>query len=169
MKKSALAVLGLSTLLSTASIANDTYFGLGFSKAEFNDDFANTQTMNIELGQKFGDYFAIEAKLGVGTSEKQLGTGIYANLENYAGLYLKAGYPVTKNITPYILAGQSSARILITSAGVNTTLDEDDTSFGIGADIYYDENTSFNFEATRYIDTEWLEMDVISVGVTTHF
>lgn len=169
MKKSVLAVSVLSALLSTASLANETYIGAGLSTMDFNDDLAQFQGLNFKMGQKFGDYVAVEAKVGLGMRDESIVPGNFTRIDNYVGLFVKAGAPVTENVAPYVIAGHTTVRVAGKIATVDFALDESDYSYGVGVDFTVSESTAVNLEVIRHTDIDWLQLDVLSLGVTSYF
>ena len=168
MKKSALAVLGLSALISTASFASDNYFSINLSKMELGDT-AQFRGFNMDLGRQFGDYIAIEAKLGLSIDDERLAPGAFISVDHYAGIYAKAMAPVTASTTAYVIGGHTTYKMDSRIGTEAFTFDESDYSIGLGADIEIGETTTFNVEFIRFGDKEDLELDQLSVGLTTHF
>ena len=148
-------------LLSTSSIAGS--IGFYYGNTDIDSLGANVGTLNIALGGELSKNASMEARLGVGVKDEEIGsTSIGAGLS--IGTYLKLG-PTEGAVNPYFLLGYTVMKVEYDSWWYNDSDTESDTSFGVGLNFNTSENTSIVFEALKLVE----DVDSINVAFIKRF
>ena len=178
MKKHLLGILCASSLLSSAAMAQDAYFGADFSfiSAELKvDGFAaldaDPTALRVRGGVGFNENFALEGVLGLGLQEDELGdTNVDLELDSLYGVYAVGIIPLDRTFALFAKAGLVVLEYEIEGVGSD---DDNGLSAGIGARLNIDRNAAMTLEYTMLpdIDDEGgsLESDMISLGAQFNF
>jgi opacity protein-like surface antigen len=178
MTYAALAV-GTASLLSagSATAAEQGYFGANLALLEYSvdsvDETADLTAGIVKVGGFLNEYVSGEIRLGVGLGDDNVnvsGTSVNVELETLAGGYIRGGYPVTKNLYPYVIAGITRGELKASASGiVSQSSAETDTSFGLGVDLAVAEGISINLEYMNWYDKDEDEITGFSIGASKSF
>lgn len=116
---------------------------------------ADSAGLRLRGGLAFNDYFALEGHLGTGGSDEGV------ELDDLVGLYAKGSVPLGSQFRLYGLAGVTQVELDVD--------EENDVSYGGGAELDVTPNLAARADYMRYLDEENYNFDAASVGVTYHF
>jgi opacity protein-like surface antigen len=129
---------------------------------------ANPTALFIRGGYQFNPYIAAEARLGTGLDSDKF-HDIKTEIEDFIGVYAKAGLPTTIGLYPYVALGYTKGELKASGRGFSSKDDESDVSLGIGVDYAFDRNFSIGLEYMKYIDTSDYEVSGLSLGANYRF
>lgn len=129
---------------------------------------ANPTALFVRGGYQFNPYIAAEARLGTGLDSDKF-HGIKTEIEDFIGIYAKAGVPTTIGLYPYALVGYTKGELKASGRGFSNKDDESDVSIGVGVDYAFDRNFSIGLEYVKYIDTSDYEVSGLSFGANYKF
>ncbi len=168
-------------LAAPASAENRYYGGVQYTFFDVSEDGADDDALLDGLGGRIG-YFVTEhagvelrAGTGLGTDDIDLGSmGFRAEVEldYYAGVYFRAGVPVSEHVVPYGIFGYTHAEFSSDLLGANLSFNvdlvesESDLSWGFGVEVIASEDVNLVFEMMRYMNTEEVEVNGLSFGIT---
>lgn len=158
-------------LYPVESYIGGSVVGLEVSEAEADNDLS-LLSANARFGAKFGNYAALEWRVGTGLDDDELafaGEQGDINLDIFYGIYLLGGFPISEKIQPYALIGYTRAEFDVNTRAISSEGEESDISFGIGINIGLDNDFSLNAEYIRYIKESGVELSGPSLGVVYHF
>jgi len=167
--------LALFALCGSVS-ANENYFGGGLSFIDYSENGigsdASLTTITARIGSKFNENFSGEFRAGFGIGDDTVSvfdTDVNLDLNNYYGVYLLAGIPVSENFYPYAALGYSRGEVEASAMGFSASESESDVSFGFGADIKVSDKFDINIEYMNYLDKNGAELSGFSLGFTMPF
>lgn len=175
-KKSLIAGLGLSALLSGYTQAENYYGGnisfLDYSVEGIDDDASLTAIVG-RFGTTFNENFSGEVRLGFGVGDDTVdvfGFDADVELDNMFGAYVRGGIPVTDSFFPYAIVGYTRGEVTASISGFGSESEsESDVSFGVGADVNVNQNIIINVEYMNYFDKDGAEIDGFSIGIASKF
>jgi opacity protein-like surface antigen len=173
-KSLALMILSTATFTSQSLLADSThgsrYVGgsVGFMEIESGgSEDASINTIEGRLGGYANDYLAVETRLGIGLTDDTV-SGTDLSLRYSLGAYVRAGFPITEQVFPYVILGFSRADFETKSLGMKETTAETDSSYGIGIDVEVI-NLALTAEYLNMIDKNDITFSGFSIGFTTKF
>lgn len=181
MKKHLLGILCASSLLSSAAMAQDAYFGADFSfiSAEITADTlfgsatadADPTALRLRGGVEMNENIALEAVLGVGLQDDEIGdTEFEAGLDTLVGLNAVGIIPLDRTFS---LFGKIGFAMVEYEDEEGDTVDDTGVSFGIGAKVNFSRTAGMVLEYTVLPDVEEdafeVESDMISLGAQFNF
>jgi opacity protein-like surface antigen len=173
-KSLALMILSTATLTSQPLLADSThgsrYVGgsIGFMDIDGGgSEDASINTIEGRIGGYMNDYVAVETRLGVGLTDDTV-NDVDFSLRYSLGAYVRAGFPVTEQVFPYVILGFSRADFEAKAGGSTVTEAETDSSYGIGIDVEV-VNLALTAEYLNMIDKNDTTFSGFSVGFTTKF
>ena len=164
----------LGLLLVAAPVAADPYFGVNFTKVDYNEDgFATVSptALTLRVGTQVNPNIAVEGRLGVGLSDDSINVGgvnVDVEVDSYFGLYLKGMAPLGA-VSPYVLVGFTKGELTFSALGGSLSEDDSSASFGIGVDVEVSKSTALNFEFAQLLDEDGYEVETLSAGVAFRF
>ena len=163
MKKSILLAALISTGLMSANVQAKSYntdndaigiyvgAGYGYLKVDSDDDFDDDKdAYQLFVGYGFNQYIAVEGSfIDFGSYGNDLAN---ADTDGYT-LGLKAGLPITDNISIYVRGGQLWYDTDYSIVGVNNSEDDEGLFAGVGIGYHINEDLTVKFDYTVY-DTD---------------
>ncbi|MEZ5506434.1 MAG: porin family protein [Gammaproteobacteria bacterium] len=169
MKKALIGTALVSgMLLSTPTVMAGTgYIGLDYQMfrlvSEGIDDL-QPEGAALRLGGSLSDNFMIEGRIGQSTGSDET-DGVSLKVDDYMGLYLKAGVDVMDMLFPYVAAGFSKVDLTTDNDPSET---EGGFSYGFGADVHLG-NFQVGAEWMMMLDEADYELKTTSVSVAWRF
>lgn len=154
----------LSTMAGFATA--QPYVGLDYTFIDAED--VDLGAIALKGGYQVNDWAAVEVRAAAGVKDDEL-FGVDAELEHYYGGYFRAGLPNDSIIYPYVIAGYTQGKVKASFRGASITESEGDFSYGLGAELRLNDLWSANVEFMRYLDTNDVEIDGASLGVSYRF
>lgn len=179
MIKQSIALLALSSALLTSQplLADSThghrYAGANVGFMDIGADGSNKDAginhIEARMGGYVNDYLAAEARLGTGITDDTV-DGVDFSLRYLVGAYVRAGYPITEQVFPYVALGFSRVDVKAenSSGGNSTNNAETDASYGVGIDAVI-AKLSLTAEYMNYVDKDGWSYSGFAVGFTTKF
>ncbi|KGD63671.1 hypothetical protein Y5S_03094 [Alcanivorax nanhaiticus] len=174
-------LLSCSLFVTQGAWAAGPYIGGNYSQIQYDNEEFDTDTLKIDAatlnaGLELTEFFAIEARGGVGLDEDSQGIADF-ELDHLYGGYLKLGLPISETVRPYVIGGYTKAKGTVSVdgdiAGVSYSYSDsenfEDESYGAGLDMNITDTLGANLEYMRYIDTDEEEISGISVGLRSAF
>ena len=174
MKKTLLA-LSFATLASSMSFGDEAAqagFYIGGSYA-----FLDTEVFGEDLdlgalvfngGYSFNEYIAVEGRIGTGVVDDDF-FGIDVELNYLAGVYAKVGIPTGTIVYPYVVLGLTQVELEISGFGQSETDDDNDISYGIGANFEVSNNVGIYVEYMSWYDEDDIEITGFNLGANYKF
>lgn len=188
--------LACSTILlfgpqsAIAASAGDTYIGVGFSQLTYSEDGIsdlNPTMLGLKAGYYLNSNFSVEGRLGFGIGDDSVRltnfptpfgnfTGDYTvEIDNIMGVYAVGHVPVTDMLDFYGFFGFNRADFTFSVSGTlggipgsgSVSDDDNDTAYGIGADIKLNKTSSINIEYGNFYNDGPISVDAITIGFTT--
>lgn len=183
------------TALSANALAADntgkTYVGAGYTmltvSPEGGPDF-DLSALGVRGGYYFNKYFSVEGRLAFGVGDDSMSeTGdigfgpetltLTIDLDYSLGVYAVGHIPLTEQFQLYGLAGFTKHEITLeacaASVGCDSEgFDDNDLSFGVGAEFDMTKNLSLGLEYVSYFtdgDIEGLKYDTDGIGLTVNY
>lgn len=126
---------------------------------------ASILSANARFGSLFGEYTALEWRLGAGAGGSDVAAAeLYA--EQYFGVYLLGRMPISPHFSPYVLVGYTQVDLKLRNDLGAVNSDASDVSFGGGLDIALTKKFKLNVEYVRYIHEESVDLFAPSIGIT---
>ena len=165
-------MLPFFTLFGPAAHAGDNYFGVSLNAIEYTEDGTDGTldflSVNGTLGQRFNDNIKGEMRFGVGIDGDEI-EEIDIDLNNYFGVYIKAGPALGEQFFPYVILGYTQAKLEASAFGTEISETESGGSFGFGVDFSINAYTAINLEYLNYLDGDDWALDGFSFGVSQSF
>jgi hypothetical protein len=126
-----------------------------------------------KLGYRLNDYLGVEVHGIAGGSDTA--SGVTFDLNSIAGAFLRFSLPLASDgrIQLYLLGGYSSAEMKAETATTKTSLSENSASYGVGVDLYANQEHGLFVEWVRYLDDTALGVDYtvdnVSLGYIQYF
>ena len=146
------------------------------------DDFADDLVLGgmIQIGYDLSKFFAIEGHFGLTAENDDDISGARVEKQLYHASVVVRGNLRGEDYAFFLFAGQSYLNLdyeIMSPGSGSGHKDETDLTYGIGTDLYGDENTAITVKWQRLIDIdgdkskgeEDGEIDVIFVGITYYF
>ena len=135
------------------------------------------------IGMQLNEYFAVEARLGIGISDDTstvvftdsatgatLGGGdVDIELEHLFGAYIRVGAPVSDAFYPYAIVGVTEWKRELSTSLVTESYSDSDSSFGVGVDFGDADRGGFNIEYMNYYDKDGNTLSGFSIGYVSRF
>lgn len=150
-------------------LKSKSYVGGGIAQFDARSDYFDDGefiTGYAKFGSRFGQYSAIELRLGEGLNDADIGNSIELSVDQYYGLYYLGRMPVSSIICPYVLVGYTYTDMKLRSEQIRLKEEESDFSLGFGIEIDATSHWTINLEYARYLDTENRKVFVPSVGMS---
>ncbi len=170
----ALVIMSTAALSSQPLLADSThghrYVGASVGFMDIENQSNNEASINHIEGRAGGyvnEFLAFEARLGTGLTDDTVNATDFS-LRYSLGAYIRAGFPVHKQVFPYVVLGFSRAGFEAKTAGKSDNSAETDSSYGIGIDMEV-VNLSLTAEYLDMIDKNDTSFSGFSVGFTTKF
>ena len=167
-------LLLLSTQASAAQ-AGTSYAGFQYANVNYQEPGfpeLNPAVLVGRVGHFLTDAVAVEGRIGFGITDDSItysGIPISLEVDSIVGIYAVGYLPVGDSASLYGLFGFTSGEITASALGYSVSGDEDDISYGIGAELSFGGNASANIEYTSYIDKATFDASAISLGVSVGF
>lgn len=147
--------------------ASGPYAEIGYTEADLSVDGSDIkpEILRLKFGWQFTRSFALEAHLGSGITEGEVGS-ITADVKSLSALLLRYGSPVSSDFNLYFVAGASS--IDMSYSGSSSLGDENygDFAWGIGIEerLQSLHNLLITFEYMNYYDYQELDITAYNLG-----
>jgi len=183
--------LALAFALSTTALASSTlnaakgdqYFGVQYSSVTFEafDLEWEPSALIGKYGNYLSDNFAIEGRLGIGTSSDTISAfdpfvgniSLEVEIDTLIGIYGVGSHDFSNNLSVYALIGATSGELTFTAAGGlgngSDSESETDLSYGVGANIYINDAVGINLEYISYISKTDFDVTAVNFGVVARF
>lgn len=153
---------------ASSSLQPGIYVGGGLAEAQFEIDGvsgeSNPTALFARIGYQINEYLAAEARLGTGLDSDTY-HHIKTEIEDFYGVYAKAGIPTTVGLYPYAVLGLTQGE-LKTSFGKQ---DDTDLSVGLGVDYWFDNSISVGLEYIKYVETSDYSLSALSLAFNVKF
>jgi len=174
-----LKALSLAALVaSSASFAQaetNLYGGISTILANYEETGTDLDLnlVQLQVGNRFNENFAAEARAGVGTgddSEQVFGTEVKLEADSIISVFAKGIIPVGP-VELYGLAGWTRLELTASASTVNVSTSDDDTdiSYGLGMSFNPTESTSLFVEYMNMYDKDDVEINGITLGFNASF
>jgi len=186
------ALAALSANAVAADKTGTTYVGAGYTmltvSPEGGPDF-DLSSLGVRGGYYFNKYFSVEGRLAFGVGDDSMDdsyvdpifglvTGtVTISLDYSLGVYAVGHIPLTEQFQLYGLVGLTQHSVTV-DACVNIlgcasdSYDDNDLSFGVGAEFDMTKNLSLGVEYVSYFtdgDIEGLKYDADGLGITLNY
>ena len=162
---------------SLPSHAANGYAGLSVGDANYQESGTSLDALSLtaRLGLRLNRFIEFEARLATSSSEST-GTNDF-QLVYLAGAYAKLNIlaPASSHFSLYITGGGTYVRATH-GTSLNPVTDNDSSgSYGLGIDLFGNEQTALNLEWMRYGDSKIgtadndYTLDILSIGIVHHF
>jgi len=188
----ACALVALSGNAVAADKTGRGYVGAGYTMLTVSPEGGpdlDLSALGVRGGYYFNKYFSVEGRLAFGVGDDSVsgtidipGVGTFTGTEtvslNYSlGVYAVGHIPLTAQFQLYGLAGftkhEINDEICVTGLGcVDEDFDDNDLSFGVGAEFDMTKNLSLGVEYVSYFtdgDIEGLKYDTDGFGITLNY
>lgn len=152
------------------TMADDIYYGASLASIKLTKDVGSESTDSVSfttlyarLGAKWTENISGELRLGLSSSDEEY-KDLMLEIKRFAGVYIKAGIPVTETFYPYAIIGKTRGKLGFSHHLPSVT--KTDTSFGLGAEIKAFESATVNLEYMNYIDKPVYDFAGFSLGLT---
>lgn len=168
MKKALIGTaLATGMVLSTPSVmAAGSYIGLDYQLFTLvSEGWSDPQPEGValRLGGTLNDNFRVEGRIGASTGgDKADGVGF--KVDDYMGLYLKAGATLADMVFPYVLAGFSKVDLVADDERET----EGDFSWGLGVDLHFG-HFQVGIERMMMLDETSYELKATSISAAWRF
>lgn len=180
VKKSFFAAVALGSAMAavaTTANAQEAYLGGNLALVEYSEDGigedASVTAGYVRFGGFLNEYLSVEARAGLGFDDDRVnvsGIPVDFELDNLLGGYLRAGYPVTDQLYPYVVGGFTRVEATVSVEGFGSETDSgNDVSYGLGADFAVTEAVKLNAEYISFYSKDGADFDALSFGVSTSF
>lgn len=180
MFKKSLFVLLLGACGTAIAGSPGPYFQLGGSALNIEADpgalDADVFTLHGGLGYQFNQFFAAEGRIGFGIADDTVSANTTAGvqevdveLNNYIGVYGKAGVPVGSFAWPYVAFGYTRGELEVSSPAGSFDDSDSDVSFGAGADFDLSAGSKLGLEYMRFYDEDGTTLDGFSLNYKSMF
>lgn len=166
------ALLFLS--ICSSAFASNSYVGLDYSFVNYEPSGfpdADVGAVSVKGGTYLGQYWAIEARAGLGVSDDTInasGTEVEFEIDSILGLYLRGEIPLER-VKPFVTIGYSRLEATATVLGDSQSDDESDLSYGFGLDVMISDQVSMGAEYLQLIDKSEIDFSTINLGLKYHF
>ena len=170
----------LFALAATSTQAADEWYA-GFHYSTFDVELSvagftfdtNPNALNLTVGKKFGENFAIEGLLGTGLSDDEIENTITDfELESVVGASLVGFLPISEGANLYGKLGYAQLEY---DDSDGDPADASGAMFGVGLEFAASESATITMDYTQYPDGEYEDFDIdveasaFSLGVTFKF
>jgi len=165
--------------LETAAESN-FYAGIGFSHINVNgaggaNDISPSSitlgTANAKIGAKVNKHLQGEIRVGTGIKDESVdafGVEVDLEIEQYYGVYLKAGVPDLESFFPHFIVGYTDIELKGSSGGLSLGVSDSDFSYGVGIDFKLSELAAINAEFINLYDDE-SKWNAFTLGLIFNF
>ena len=160
------ALVGSTIAKATLLEGADSYIGFQFGNSDVSIDGASDLDLDVTLlqvGVWVSDEISLELRTGRGSNDDTV-QGIDFEIEALYGLYGLYHFNFSDFASVYAAVGLSRLTLKASGAGGSDQEDENGLSYGVGAKL-----SIFSIEFMRYLDTNEVEADVVSVGIQYTF
>ena len=172
----AAVMLALFALAPAVGMADTepTYFGVCYVTGDFDakqiDQSFDVVGLGAILGRELVPGIAVEGRLGGGLDqESTIGTTtVTARVQYWASAFARAYLPLDR-VRPYALAGFTTGKARASAGGIHVSDSDQDVSYGVGLELYADDQTAAFLECVRYMDTDTFSVEAASLGMVHHF
>ena len=141
----------------------NTYIGIQYGSADtsFGDDSSDVDLdfLTLQLGVWVNDNVSIEVRMGTGSGDESV-ESVDFEIESIGGLYGTYHWNLGNHASIYGIAGWSDITLKKSEDGGSIQPDENGLSYGVGMKL-----SILSVEYMRYLDTDHLEADAVSVGL----
>lgn len=174
MMKTILLASAAALLAASAASAQapEGLFKLGAGYTFLDADDAEFDALTVRGGYDFVKYFGVEGEALIGLGEESVNVGglaVDTSLNYGLGLFAKAHYPFTEQLSAFARVGYVWAEIEAESAGVSLTDDEDGAGYGAGVEYTFDGVNAIRGEYTLYDYGDDAEIDGWSLSYVRRF
>lgn len=143
-------------MAASASVADDGDFAwsAGFSAIDISEPGLDVSVgaVTVRGGYEFSRHFGFEGQLDIGAnSDTVVFGGVPVDIDLNYGLsaFAVARAPVAENINLFVRAGYSMAEVDVSVPGLTISPDGDGWSYGVGAEVFFDERNGFRMDFTH--------------------
>lgn len=169
----AAAIVCMTTGAATA--AEDIYLGANVVRGTYSEDGlddVNPTLVSIRLGRQINKNVAFEARVGVSAGDDSVTTSgipVQVEIDNFFGVYARGILPVTSTVSLYGLLGYTHGKVTASAFGLSASTNDDDVSYGVGADFYLSKNVAINLEWARLFSGTGYDVSGIGAGASYKF
>jgi hypothetical protein len=172
MKKFIL-LLSLSLIFGNSAFARDWYFdgGLGLMKFDDGTDSVSPTNLYLRGGYQFNKYFnvGLESNFTVSPDQVAAAPGVDFDVDTLT-FYGRAGVPVNRYLWVYGQLGRTNAELTANFSGNNSSEDNNDTMYGVGAEIYPFKIPAYiALNYSSYNDNGGVKVTAFNLGVGYRF
>lgn len=152
-----------------------------FAGAYGNEDSVELPALELSGGYKYNGWLGVDLRYGFGMSSRTLAavtnadnvTEVEYEVDGYQGLYWRPEI-TNREARLYFLLGYASADVTATNKFSDDTsssskISESGTSYGFGIGWFMEKNMNFNLEYRALVDSDDVEVDVVSAGIDYRF
>jgi hypothetical protein len=168
-------VLGIMLLVPQAALAQDKiYFGAAMLNTNYKTDGNDHHSTGLvgRLGYDISKHFAVETHFGGSIGPESNVSTLYGQaqiIDFYSGFLVLNGHIKKERL--YALAGitYGTREVKVTNTSAATRDSDSNKSFGLGIEMYGNEDISFQLEWMRYFDNRNYQVDAWNLGLVTRF
>ena len=166
-------LLATAFLFSTSTIAENWYLGggLGLMKLDESVDTLSPKNLYLRGGYAFNENFDIGLESSVTISSDQISDVPDVDFDvDTVTFYLRLGMPVTEGVKIYGQLGRTNSEITAEYNGFEVSDDDNDTMYGLGAEIDVGSNTTYlALNYSKYFDDDGVDISAFNVGLGARF
>lgn len=183
--KSKLAVASLAAMMAVGAQAEESmqkkgFLGVNYSLATVDlgsgvPEF-EPSLVYFRMGGHLNEYIAVEGRAGFGVQDDSIsgnGAEVAIEIQRLMGVYVRAGLPNPTPIYPYAILGYTGLKSEINASSGSSSLsmsgNDDDVSYGLGANLIINENIDANAEYLVLYEDSDVEISSFNVGLTFKF
>ncbi len=158
--------LGGSTIANAATAEGaESYIGIQIGNSDVSNGVSDLDldVILFQVGVWVSDDISLELRTGRGSNDDTV-QGVDVEIESLYGMYGLYHFNFSDFASVYGAVGLSRLTLKASGAGGSDQEDENGLSYGVGAKL-----SIFSIEFMRYLDTNEVEADVVSVGVQYTF
>lgn len=168
-----ITMLALLLLCGTPVQAQNWYVdgGLGFVNFDDGVDEVSPTNVYIRGGYQINRYFNLGLEATVTVSPDQIAAAPDVDFGvNAVTLYARGGIPVGESIFLYAQIGRTNTELQAEYLGVEFTTDDNDTSYGFGADIDIGSRTTYlALNYSMYNNNDGVDVTAFNLGLGVRF
>jgi len=168
-----LLVTVFALLAGPQALAGDRYAGGQYAFTTYHNDTGTTDAdmgvLMFRLGMEITPRFSVEGRLGFGVVDDTTGNTTL-DVNSIMGIYAMGRLPVSSKLDVYGMLGFTRIDLKLTVSGLGSAnADDNDISYGVGAEYRLDDKWSANLEYMNYYDKGVETVTALGLGANYRF